>query len=186
MRRWLGPVAVMALVLCNLYLLQHNRRLRVVLQQLTAAPTGASSFRAVQWDSTGAVGEVVRLSPKSSRERLPLLVYAISPDCKYCESNVGAFHDLVAKTGIQEVMILSLRTEGLSYALQTQDYRWPVYSDLDEVALRAYQMGSTPMTMLVNSDGTITHRWRGDYNQQVADQIRAAVQGYGTSAEALN
>ena len=113
-RRFVGPITVIALILFTYSVVRDNRNLRAAVRRFTSGPHSAPSFRAVRWSASGPAGAIEMLKPAVAAQTGPTIIYAIRPGCRYCETNVDAFHSLVTSGGVKAVYVVSLDTEGLA------------------------------------------------------------------------
>ncbi len=100
----------------------------------------------------------------------PTLLYVFAPECKWCERNLPNVRSLMglSKTGKIRLIGLSLSGDVVEYARRHQ-LTFPMYVNPSPETIRAYGLGSTPETFVIQR-GTLQKHWRGAFvGQSKAD-----------------
>ena len=122
-----------------------------------------------------AEGNAVRLSDQAGK---PVIVNFWTTWCRYCVEELPDFDRFAAEYGDQiSFMMVDLpdgyrETEKMALDfVETQGFSFPVYFDTDMDAAAVYRVQSIPMTLLVNSDGSL-------YQMHIGLMDEAALKGY--------
>ncbi|HSE49484.1 MAG TPA: hypothetical protein VLA96_09790 [Terriglobales bacterium] len=98
-----------------------------------------------------------------SKEQRPVVLYVLSPTCQWCEANLPAITALANNTKSRYRFVgLSLSDTRLE-ASTGNSLPFPVYSVASFTSVVQMNLGSTPQTLLIASDGTILRSWTGAY-----------------------
>jgi peroxiredoxin len=102
------------------------------------------------------------------------VLYIFTPPCGWCARNMDNFKTLVDKERDQYRFIgLSLSEKTLQAYVAKNDMGLPVYSGLSPETLKAYELGSTPQTVVVSPDGRVLQDWVGAYVGDQKSQVEA-------------
>jgi hypothetical protein len=100
----------------------------------------------------------------------PTLLYVFTPACGWCGKNLDNVKAL-ASHGTR-IVGLSLAAAGLEDYVKGNGIDFPVFTDPDAAALRAYQLGATPTAILI-SEGRVLENWVGAWDGRTQAQIEA-------------
>ncbi len=112
-----------------------------------------------------------------SEVKLPTILYIFTPDCIWCKRNLENVKAMVKQTDGKYRMIgLSLTPEKLKEYLYQNDAHFPVYTNVNLEARKAYKMGGTPQTIIVSPDGSVLKNWHGAYMNGLKTEINNYLQ----------
>ena len=96
-------------------------------------------------------------------EQRPTLFYVFSPDCKWCARNLANLQQVVsAARDTHRIVGISLDPDVGEY-LNKVHFDFPVYVRPSASVAAAYQLGPTPLTLVVAPDGKVIKSWVGAY-----------------------
>jgi peroxiredoxin len=162
--RTLAVVAVGALSLC-LHGLQavKVRRLEQQIDANESVNRGIIGLNAAAIAAKDAEGRPVKVG--LTDDGRPTILYFFRPSCHWCLENLEAFKLLTANVSQKYNIIgISLDANDLgNYVKQHGMSSIPIYVNPELPEIRKYQLGITPETIVVSTDGTIIQDWRGAY-----------------------
>ena len=95
---------------------------------------------------------------------LPTVVYFFSSTCRWCERNWANVAALArASTGRFRVVGLATETDLATFA-KARNLDFELFGGLSEEARRSLGLGATPHTLVVSSQGRISHEWVGAFD----------------------
>jgi peroxiredoxin len=104
----------------------------------------------------------------------PTVLYVFSPQCKWCERNLGSVKALAKiANGSYRFVTITLSEDNLREYIANKDFRFPVYTRLSVETLRAYKLGGTPQTLVISGDGRVQKNWMGAYMGETKTDIEA-------------
>ena len=102
---------------------------------------------------------------------LPTVVYYFSRSCKWCELNWPAVQAL-ADAGDARFRLLAVTSDrGLTDYIASHHLTVDILEGLSEESRAKYEFSGTPRTVVVSSEGLITHEWLGIFGQRTQRQI---------------
>jgi hypothetical protein len=105
------------------------------------------------------------------RNPVPTVVYFFSPTCAWCRENWPNIAALRAgANGRYRVLAIS-SARGLRPILESAAPGIDAVEGISENTLRALRLTRTPRTLVVSTDGLITHDWLGAYTPRMERQI---------------
>ena len=94
----------------------------------------------------------------------PTIIYVFRPSCGACRLNGEGLAALLEQTrGKYEVVGLSLDRTGVEQFVAQENMKFPVYTDLSREDIRAYRLGNTPETIVVEPGGKVAGSWVGGF-----------------------
>lgn len=117
----------------------------------------------------GGGPEVIRYDPAGR----PTLIYVFTPSCSWCARNLANFRALIddAKDDYRIVGV-SLDPEVETYLKETA-LDLPVYINASTATLTAYELGSTPQTIVVSPEGKVLKSWVGAYGGSLQKEVES-------------
>lgn len=148
-----------------------NRLLRLKLN----SPNLVEGSTAPRLLAKDLMGNPVEINYQDSEK--PTVLYVFTPDCHWCARNLSNIKFVATKAGDRYRFLgLSLGTNNLQPYLAESKLPFEVYqTPPDEVAI-AYGLNSTPSTIIVSSQGTILHYWRGAYDEDLHGEVEDVFQ----------
>ena len=110
----------------------------------------------------------------------PILLYIFSPTCSICTQTIPTWKELAAEAESRSAEVIGIsvldpaRTE--PYVTQHQ-LPWPVYSAANRETIVALGVERVPMTLVVNSSGSVAMVIRGKLGQEHKNGISTFLQG---------
>lgn len=104
---------------------------------------------------------------------LPVVIYVLSPTCKWCEKNQRSVELLAYNIKDKHRFIaLALMSNDLKQYLEEKTVSFPVSRSFRIYS--SYKLGSgTPQTIVVSSEGSVLKNWHGAYSGTVKDEVEA-------------
>lgn len=107
--------------------------------------------------------------------KLPTVVFVISPTCKWCTQNIMNMRALVEKASDRYQFVgFSLSSDKLNDYVTQNKLDFPVYTDLPLNPTSSYKLGGTPQTIVVSPAGEVMKVWNGAF----ADSLQKDVESY--------
>jgi peroxiredoxin len=104
----------------------------------------------------------------------PQIVYMFSPSCGWCERNLDNVAALIRHTADRyDFVAVAVDSRDLDKYVAERRLNWIVVREPSSTTRQAYHMGTTPMTIVVERGGKVSHVWLGAYNGKVADDVKA-------------
>lgn len=105
---------------------------------------------------------------------VPTVVYVLSPSCTFCRQNMKNMTTIGRVTaGRFRIIGLSIVAKGLEEFSKEANMGFPVYSNLDSSASRAFRLGGTPQTFVIGHDGRLQAMWTGAYFGSTQKKVEA-------------
>ena len=123
-------------------------------------------------------GEPLKL--RASEGSSPILLFIFSPTCSICTQTIPTWKELAVEAESRSVEVMGIsaldpaRTE--PYVAQHQ-LPWPVYSAASRETIVALGVQRVPMTVVVNSSGSVAMVIQGKLGQEHKDGISTFLQG---------
>jgi peroxiredoxin len=147
----------------------HQATQRPTAHPLLTAGTSMPSIEAQTVDGTPGTIEYASAS-------VPTVLYVFTPQCGWCKRNLPDLHALAGQAGNKYRLIgISLNDRDLKQYIATQHLDFPVYTHLSDSALSAYQLGSTPTTIVISPQGKILDSWVGVYGDDIKSKIESSL-----------
>lgn len=108
-----------------------------------------------------------------AKAKVPTVLYIFRADCSWCQKNLDNLRALIAASGPRYMIVglsMSSATMSSSY-LQMTHLRFPVYTDISEASIQAYELGGTPETIIVSRDSKVLAVWLGAYQGRMLKDI---------------
>jgi hypothetical protein len=104
---------------------------------------------------------------------LPIVIYVLSPACKWCEKNQRSVEMLANSTSNKyRFVALSLTSNNLKQYLEEKNVSFPVYTELPLTTYSTYKLGNgTPQTIVVSSEGKVLKNWQGAYSDDLKREV---------------
>lgn len=107
--------------------------------------------------------------------KLPTVVFVISPTCKWCTQNIMNMRALVEKASDRFQFVgFSLSSDKLHDYVTQNKLNFPMYTDLPLNPTSDYKLGGTPQTLVVSPTGEVMKVWSGAF----ADNLQKDVEAY--------
>lgn len=104
----------------------------------------------------------------------PTVLYTFRPGCIWCERNHEAVVALHAQASDKYRFVgLSLSDDGLGEALDRFPLPFEVVSGVESHILESYQLGGTPRTLVIGSNGVIEANFFGAFMGDVGRKVEA-------------
>lgn len=111
-------------------------------------------------------GRPVRVNYTDSE--MPTVLYVLSPGCQWCAINAENIKAIAGQTGNRYRIIgVSLSDEGLADHLASVKYPFPVLGGISPETKKAYALGPTPQTIVVDRGGRVLRTWLGAFRDPV-------------------
>jgi len=107
----------------------------------------------------------------SLRTTVPTVIYFFSSACGWCERNWNNIAALDRAAGGRYRVIAVSSERGLREYLESRHVGVDVIEGINENTRRDFGFSGTPHTLVVSSDGLVTHEWRGAYTPRIERQI---------------
>jgi hypothetical protein len=107
----------------------------------------------------------------------PLLIYFFSPSCTWCERNLDNIKTLIHGTvATHDFVAIATNTYGLEEYVRRRNLDWPLIREPTAETRRAYQIGVTPVTLVIGPDAKVKHSWIGAFAGEVGRDISSTFQ----------
>jgi hypothetical protein len=94
----------------------------------------------------------------------PTIIYVFSPSCIWCDRNQENLKTILAsKRSTHRIIGLSLVSEGVKEYVAKHNFDFPVYITPTPDTVRAYNLGSTPQTIVISGSGKVEQNWEGAF-----------------------
>jgi len=113
-------------------------------------------------------GLPLELAPRGD---VPTVLYYFSPTCSWCDRNWDNIGALVAAANGRYRVVAVSTTRGLREYADTRGLNLDVIEGISENTRQAFGFTSTPHTLVVSTEGVITHEWRGAFTPRIERQI---------------
>jgi peroxiredoxin len=129
--------------------------------------------RAPAYGARTLVGDSVDLS--TMRER-PLVLNLWATWCVPCRQEMPALQELHERFG-ERVVIVGVTIDTRGAAQQIRDFvddvgvDFPILHDPDERFVRRFTTVGVPETFLIGADGTVLHRWIGQFDPLAEENV---------------
>lgn len=158
----------------NLLLAENLRKLRNSLLYLKAEMRALSDLKIDEtvpsFEARDADGNPVTLS--YSADKLPTIIYILSPNCLWCTRNLDNIKKLTSQTHERyRVIGISISKENLSEYISQNELPFPVYTDISPEILRIYQAIATPRTLVISPEGKIQKNWFGAFSGNLQREV---------------
>lgn len=164
-------IALAVSVGANIWLLRLGTEQALRISALTKRPALEVGARLPEIDLRDLEGRPVRL--EYSRSKVPTIVYVLSPTCVWCDRNMPAIKQLAAAVaGRFQVVGLAIG-EKSQLAKYAAALPFPLYTDISDADAKAYRLQSTPMTVVVGSDGVVAAVWPGAFARDVKTNVES-------------
>jgi len=101
----------------------------------------------------------------------PVLVYHFSTTCLWCEQN-WANMDAIARQSEGRYRILAITTEtDVADWVAARTLPFEVIAGVSADTTKRLGLSATPHTIMVGSDGLVTHEWYGAYTDRIGRQV---------------
>lgn len=103
-----------------------------------------------------------RVTLRYNSVSVPTVLYVFTPQCGWCERNLSNLRTVIARRGERyRIVGLSLADHGLDDFVASSRLGIPIYKDPTPETSTAYDLGGTPVTLIVAPTGRILAHWRG-------------------------
>jgi len=104
--------------------------------------------------------------------KLPTVVFVITPTCKWCTQNIMNMRTLVAKAGDRFQFVgFSLSSNKLYEYVTQNKLDFPMYTDLPLIPTSEYKLGGTPQTIVVSPSGEVLRVWTGAFAEEMQKEV---------------
>jgi len=135
----------------------------------SSAPTGMllSPFMAVD---LGGAPHVISFAGESK----PTVLYVLNPGCHWCARNLANIKTLATQRSSDFTFIgISLKDPDLKQYATAINLQFPIYFITDYNIIPALQLGGTPQTIVIGTDGRVWKNWIGAFGGETANEISA-------------
>jgi peroxiredoxin len=161
---------LIASTLINLFQARKISRLENTVVALKSEGKLAIGSSVPRIDASDPNGHSVSLSYGANEP--PTVLYVFSPQCKWCERNLGSVKELAkAVSGKYRFATITLSEDNLQQYIATKDFQFPVYARLSVDTLRAYKLGGTPQTLVISNDGRVQGNWMGAFTGDTRTEL---------------
>jgi len=106
--------------------------------------------------------------------KLPTVVFVITPDCKWCTQNIMNMRALVEKASDRFQFVgFSLSSEKLHDYVAQNKLDFPIYTDLPLNPTSDYKLGGTPQTIVLSPAGEVMKVWSGAFANRTLEEVEA-------------
>ena len=103
----------------------------------------------------------------------PTLVYYFSPQCTWCERNWENVRALAASANGRFRVVAIAAEANLKTFTETHALNFEVYGGVPAETREAYGFHGTPQTVVVSSQGVVSHIWTGVFVGRQARQVES-------------
>lgn len=104
--------------------------------------------------------------------KLPTVVFVITPTCKWCTQNIMNMRTLVAKAGDRFQFVgFSLSSNKLHEYVTQNKLDFPMYTELPLIPTSEYKLGGTPQTIVVSPSGEVLKVWSGAFAEEMQKEV---------------
>lgn len=146
--------------------LQARRIQSLMVEQASAATVIGQSVAGL--DGFSASGAPVHIALRGG---LPTVVYFFSPTCSWCERNWANVQALAARALDRYRVLAVTASRGTAAYLRSRGIEVDVLEGISDNMRKDLGLSGTPHTLVISSEGLITHDWRGAYTPRVERQI---------------
>jgi peroxiredoxin len=105
-------------------------------------------------------------------DKLPTVVFVITPACKWCTQNIMNMRTLVAKAGDRFKFVgFSLSSNNLYDYVTQNKLDFPMYTDFPLIPTNDYKLGGTPQTIVVSPTGEVLKVWTGAFAEETQKEV---------------
>lgn len=165
MRRF-GVVAVLTLSVC-LNVAQANK-LGLFRNPVILPAIGSAAPPVIAQSLTGVPIEIPMVGQST-------ILYYFSPQCAWCEKNWLNVKAVMAGTRSRYRFIGLSTSPDVTEFLEARQLRLDVYTRVSTETVRAYDLGATPRTVVIDAKGRITHVWAGAYTGKLQSDVEQAL-----------
>jgi hypothetical protein len=95
---------------------------------------------------------------------VPTVLYFFSPTCKWCERNWANVAAIARSSDGRYRFVAITQATDLRGFAATRGLSFDILGGVSADTVRALGLGGTPTTLVVSSQGTITHAWVGGFD----------------------
>jgi peroxiredoxin len=104
--------------------------------------------------------------------KLPTVVFVISPTCKWCTQNIMNMRTLVEKASDRFQFVgFSLSSNNLHEYVTQNKLNFPMYTDLPLNPTSNYKLGGTPQTIVLSPAGEVMKVWSGAFDGGIQKEV---------------
>lgn len=184
---WLPLALILALGLCNLFLIAQNFGLRKQLNSAGRIDASANYLKPGETVTPLAGvdlnGRPYQVDYRKDRRRQLLLFF--SPSCPYCIQQGPVWRDMLNRLDSTRFNVVGIvgdsenKQEVMSHADALGYFKTrivlPIVSVGDETLAR-YKLTATPITLLIDDNGRVEHAWVGKWDESKTNEVVAALQ----------
>lgn len=105
------------------------------------------------------------------RGSIPTVVYFFSPTCAWCERNWPNIEALRAGAKGRYRLLAVTASRGTADYMRSRRIQVDVLEGLGENIRKDLGFSATPRTLVVSTEGTVTHDWRGAFTPRIERQV---------------
>lgn len=104
--------------------------------------------------------------------KLPTVVFVITPTCKWCTQNIMNMRELVEKASDRFQFVgFSLSSDKLNDYVTQNKLNFPIYTNLPLNPTSSYKLGGTPQTIVVSPTGEVLKVWSGAFADSIQKEV---------------
>lgn len=159
---WTGSICLLLSAGLNVTLAVRVSQQRTAIEQGAGEDLLQIGRRVDPFDAKDTGGRAVRFDAQD--EGRPTVLYSFQPGCGWCERNHEALLALHSQLSDRYRFIgISLSEDHLTETLEDYPLPFEVVSNVDKEFIEAYQLGGTPRTLVLDSQGKIEASYYGAY-----------------------
>lgn len=164
--KWISAVMAVLVVSVGVNVLQ-AQKIRALVGRTSVESTVVGK-QVVSFRGVSPEGVPVAVALKGT---LPTVLYHFSTACGWCARNWENL-EAVADGAAGRYRVLAVTTEkGVQSYLQQRGISVEVVEQIEPGIEHLLNLGGTPKTIAIGSDGVVTHEWLGAYQDRVGRQV---------------
>lgn len=108
-------------------------------------------------------------------ESRPAVLYAFSPSCVWCDRNQDNATQLAEHVrGEYDFYAIAVDGTNLEAYVRERAISWRIIRDVPTETYGAYRMGTTPLTIVIDTGGIVRYVWPGAFAGSVKEDVERA------------
>ena len=106
-------------------------------------------------------------------DREPTVIYFFSPGCRWCEQNWANVRALSSASEGRFRLVAVAAESNLRDFARARDLNFEILENVSADTLKAFGLAATPHTLVISSQGQISHEWAGAFQGRRQRAIEA-------------
>lgn len=177
-------VLVAGLIFCNIFLVVQNLRLKDRVNGLIAEQKIQIGHKLDQFEAVDIKNTAVKINYDDSTPKR-LILYS-STTCPYCKKQNPLWNEMIRQVDSQKYEVLELfrdledKEKVMNYLVNNGFIKNNSEPDLkvlfpNDAFLDKNKMNSTPLTLVVDKDGTVEKAWFGLWNKSTIADVNSSL-----------